>query len=199
MDEKDFLIVTDITGKPEILNRRGQTRIKIPEKLKISQKNPVYFDTTGSKKPHFILSGKKGEIIKITIEGKVSEFAIDVFTDDHFFLYNDITLNEKKDFLIVDKNILYVYDSSGKKMFSHKFDGFVENRPVIFNINNNMKLIGIVDKKNKKAYLFNSTGQNLTPFIKSNVTFIIKRTDKSNNIEVIKGLDNIIRSYQISS
>ncbi len=199
LEEKDFLFVIDTTGVPEILNRRGQVRVKTPKRMAISQNNRVYFDDDPGKS-HFMISAKNGHLIEITINGKISKFAIDDFSGNHFFVYHDLNSDGKKDYLFLDNDLLSAYDFTGRQLFSYRFENNIDERPFVFDFNEKGVFIGIADKDAKKIYLISSAeGKNIIPIgIKADVPFVVKKTGTHQIFEIIKGLDKIVRSYEIT-
>lgn len=198
LDGKDFLFVTDRSGVPQIINRRGQIRVKTPKNLEISRNNPVYFDESPGKS-HFMVSSKNGHLIEIMIEGKISKFAIDDFSRDHFFVYHDLNRNGKKDYLFLDDDQLSVYDNTGKELFCFRFDNRIDQMPLVFDLDEKGVFVGVTDSKANKIYLFSAEGKNIIPFVvEGNVPFTVKKTGNPQTLEIVKGLDDIIRSYRIA-
>ncbi len=174
---KDFIIATDIHGKIYILDRKGDIRIK-PDKTIEKSNNRIYPLISSDKKGKFVSTNKSGKIISIDFNGKTEETHIADFSENHFFIFEDINNNSIKEYIFIDGNKLWVYDFNKTLLKEYTLDGEVNVSPVYFEENNKYKL-GLVTNSGK-IYLFNNDIELIPDFpIDGSIPFILENTDNT--------------------
>ncbi len=141
---KDFLIYKLKNKTLKILNRLGDVRIKVTEKIDFSE-NDVYIN-----KDKFTLTDKKGTLYQIEQSGKVTKTNFNL-SNDHGMFATTNTL------VLMNDNILTI---RGKKV---TLELGVYTAPVIFYLNNKI-YISVTDLQSQKVYLFDSQAEAIPNF-----------------------------------
>jgi hypothetical protein len=136
MANKDYLVFTLENGALKILNRVGDVRTKVDQKIDFSQ-NEVYLY-----KNKFVVTDKKGVLHQIAASGKLSTSNLRM-NEDHGI---DAT---SKTFVSMNDNVLSI---RGKKV---ELDFGVYSRPRIFYIYDKI-YVAVTDIQNQKVYLYDS-------------------------------------------
>ncbi|HYX06721.1 MAG TPA: hypothetical protein VE912_08300, partial [Bacteroidales bacterium] len=146
------------------------------------------------------LTDTAGTVYYIYFSGKVEKKEIGRFSADHFFDYQDVDADGKKDFIFLDKNKLQVIDQQNKTLFSHKFEDEINLPPVYYQFSATDRKIGVVAKKAGKIYLFNNDGSIYDGFpLRGQTLFTIGEFSKPlNKFNLIVGSeDNFLYNYSV--
>lgn len=193
--EKDFLLLGD-NKYIYILNRKGEERIKISNQFVKSFHNKFFLeDKSVFSDESFITTDTSGTVKYIFGDGHVEEKKMRHFSQGHYFDYQDIDEDLKKEFIFIEKNQLYVYKLSGKLLFSTTFNGEV-SQPVFYS-DGTKTLIGVGLQSENEVYVINKEGIIVKGFpIKGNTPFLIEKIDQSDNFNILVGSnDNFLYNY----
>ncbi len=180
IDGKDYIVVQLENGSIKILDRRGNDRIIVNDKIQYSD-NPIF-----SYLENFATTDKLGNLVKIDTNGNLIE--------------ENLNLSSENLIDIVDNNLVYLNDN----MLTIKgitvdlpFSEF--SKPKIF-INSKIMLVSITDFNEEKIYLYKDNGELVKGFpIKGNSVIDIKDSDNDGKIEIISRLNKFsIVSYEIN-
>lgn len=141
---KDFLVFKLKDGSLKLLNRIGDVRVRVNEKIDFSE-NEVF-----KYKNRFAVTDKKGILYQIDLKGKISKTNFNL-SNDHGMVTSDNTL------VLMNDNILTI---KGKKV---ELELGVYTRPKIFYINNKV-YVSVTDLQNEKVYLFDSQAKPIKNF-----------------------------------
>jgi hypothetical protein len=184
-----------------ILNRRGETRVTVKKHFPVSQNARFIMDSnTPGIKPRLALTDSSGQVKFIYFDGSVESVEIDRFTGDHFFDYNDLNGDGRKEFIFADKGELMVYKHDGSRGFSYDTRAEISYAPVVYQFSNGNKKIGMVTSDNNKLYLINSDGSLYKGFpLPGSTPFsvgVIDRSTSKFNLIVGSG-DNFLYNYSV--
>ena len=180
IDGKDFIIVQLESGDLKILDRRGNDRIKVDQKIQFS-KNSIF-----SYLKTFTTTDSEGNLIQIDMNGKLSKKNLNISIDNLIDIKND--------------NLVYISDNNlSIKGINIKLPFGRFSKPKIFYESEKM-FIGITDFSEKNIYLYKDNGELITGFpLKGNSIIDIKDSDKDGKIEILSKLDDYsIVSYEIN-
>jgi len=180
IDGKDFIIVQLESGDLKILDRRGNDRIKVDQKIQFS-KNSIF-----SYLKTFTTTDSEGNLIQIDMNGKLSKKNLNISIDNLIDIKND--------------NLVYISDNNlSIKGINIKLPFGRFSKPKIFYESGKM-FIGITDFSEKNIYLYKDNGELITGFpLKGNSIIDIKDSDKDGKIEILSKLDDYsIVSYEIN-
>ena len=176
---KDYLVFQLADGTLKILNRVGDERIKVSEKIDFSANGVHLYNDK------FSVTDKKGVLFQIDAKGNIGKTNLNLAKEHgmdassrHLALMNDNILK------IGDKEI--------------ELDLSVYSRPKIFFINDKM-YVSVSDIQNQKIYLFDSQGQTISNFPVFGTSVIdLSDMDSDKKIEVVaKDMDNSLIVYKI--
>ncbi|MGF1558201.1 MAG: ribonuclease HII [Flavobacteriaceae bacterium] len=177
---KDFLIFKLSDGSLKILNRLGEVRIKVDEKIDFSE-NEVFLN-----KDKFTLTDKNGTLYQIDQNGKISKTNFNL-SDDHGMYATENTL------VLMNDNILTI---KGKQL---ELELGVYTKPKIFYLNDKI-YVSVTDLQHELIYLFDSQAEPIANFpIFGSSIIDLNDIDKDKKLEiVVKRSDNSIVSYKLN-
>ncbi len=177
---RDYLVFPEENGTLHILDRRGNKRIKLKEKIDISDNNIYLYQNK------FTLTNKEGKLIQIDNKGRVTQRIIGL-NPDH---YIDAT---SKTLVSITDNILTI---KGKKI---ELDFGFYSRPKIFYLYDKI-YVSVTDIQNQKVYLFDSSGTRIKNFPVYGTSAIdLQDIDNDRKLElVVKGPEDTILMYRLN-
>ncbi len=196
IDSKDYIVFADKLNV-YILNRKGETRVKVKEQIEKSPQNTFILEKT---KPQLVTTDVKGNIKCIDFNGNVTTKFIKELSPNHFFEYKDIDGNGSLDYIFLDKDKLQAFTQKKDKIFSYNFDADILLPPSIYQFSQKSYKIGVVDVQNSKIYLINGNGSLHEGFPLRGKTlfsigYIYKNTNTFNLI--IGGDENFLYNYEV--
>ena len=174
---KDYIVFA-AGKKMMILNRKGQSRIKVKENINFSG-NPVF-----KYRDRFTTSSSAGELIQVNTKGAVSKQSLNL-NKNHFIETTNKTL-----VTLSDNNL-----NIKQKTYELDFGNYTA--PKIFYLNDKI-YISITDLQTQKIYLFDSQARLLKNFpVYGNSSIDLANIDTDNMLEfVVKGESNSIIVYK---
>ena len=198
-DNKDFLIVSDISGGVRILDRQGRIRIPLTADMQKSPLADIYTNVTNYSKGLFLTSDKEGKLLYITADGAMNRTDFGTYSEKHFFLYEDFNGDQDPDFIYLDGQDLCVFDRFKKELFTHHFDVEITTKPVFFNITRNKRLLGIVSEKAREIYLIDSKGRMIVNSgLVGETPFAVGSLNNDQEINLVTGVGNALFNYSIN-
>ncbi len=169
---RDYIVLSD-ENRPYIIDRRGNERVK-PSRFfsKARNANIVLEDKTRNSAPRFVTSDSLGIVRFIYLDGKVEEKAVRNVSSNHFFDYQDVDADGRRDFIILDGDELAVLRNDGKELFTRKFKHDMLPQVIYFQFGGRDRKLGIVCSVSSQIYLINGDGslykgfplKGITPF-----------------------------------
>ena len=197
-DDKDYLIVADVSGGVRILDRQGRIRIPLPSDMQKSPHADIYANVTNRSKGLFLTSDKDGKLLYVTADGQLNRTDFGDYSKEHFFLYEDFNGDKDPDFIYLDHNDLHVYDRFRKELFFCHFDTDITVKPVFFNITRNKRLLGIVSKKSREIYLIDKKGKMIVNSgLVGETPFAVGSLHNDQEINLVTGVGNALFNYAI--
>ena len=178
--KKDYLVFQLENGSLKILNRVGNVRTKVSDKIDFSG-NEVYLY-----KNKFIVSDKKGGLYQIGTNGSINK--------------TELRLNADHGLDATSKSLVYMNDNvlniKGKKV---ELEFGVYTAPKIFYIYDKI-YVGVTDIQNQKVHLYDSQAnpiKNFPVFGSSNIDVIDMENDRKLEL-VTQDQKNAIIVYQLN-
>ncbi|MDD3877675.1 MAG: hypothetical protein PHT69_13725 [Bacteroidales bacterium] len=153
---KDFLFVTENTGKFHILDRRGSIRISPNNNFLKSVHTLFYPLITSDRKGIFVTTEKSGKVATIDFNGATEFIEFPDISEEHYFIFEDVNNNSLKDYIFINKDKLFVYDYSKNLIKSIQFSSDISGAPMFFNDNSKYR-IGVFTSDDSKIHLINSS------------------------------------------
>ena len=162
IDGKDYLVTCNELGQIIILNRRGETRIKISEELPAGR--DYYLNKTEDINTcSFICTDSIGSIYSISFADIKDVTPIKAFSDQHKFYLADVNQDGYNDYVFVDEGTVSVFKLTKSSLFEFE-NGDIGHFSSIDILNNGSLIIGITDESNEKTYLINDKGEIIEGF-----------------------------------
>ena len=174
ISSKDFIEIQESDGQLNLLDRRGNTRIKVDEKFdNLEQDWKIYHKK-------FINILDNGKIISIDLKGKIKKADLNIGKTIRFQTgYNHFAaVSDNK--LLIDTKI-YPID-----LGNHQ-------EPFIYKTANGKILIFISDQENKKIFAYNTKGQLQKGFpVIGQMVLDVKKQGKTNYLLIYDASQNIL-------
>lgn len=178
-NSKDYIVFTD-SLQVYILNRRGETRVKLSEPVSISKNNILYLEKRGNYR--MVSTNNNSELVYIYFSGTVDRKKTIDLTEDHFFDYKDVDGDYRKDKIFVDKNKLIVISDDNKEVINYTFPEIIDQEPIYFLFPGYEGKVGVTSTLSNEIYLFNDDGSLYNGFpLMGNTPFSISRLNIKNN------------------
>lgn len=196
-NNKDYIIITDIDNGVSIVDRKGNTRIKLTKDPKKSVHADYYMNKTNSK-GILITTNTEGKLMYISATGAIKYTDFGTFSPQHFFLYDDFDSDGSYDFIYVDGNKLRVFDRFKKVLFEYDFETDISIQPEFIQLGKREKVLGIVADKQKSIYLFDSKGNTvISKGLVGETPFTVGSMQNDMEINLITAAGNILYNYRI--
>ncbi|MDF2436793.1 MAG: hypothetical protein K0Q95_1169 [Bacteroidota bacterium] len=196
---KDHLCVIDQQGKIYIMDRHGETRVKIKEQLPQGIRN--FFIEAGKdyRNTYITSSDTLGNIIRMNLSGELERSKFQDFEATPYFEYCDINNDKTKEYIFLTRKELKVFNADKTLLFNHSFDSDVLQSPQLFAFPDGLVRIGITSETSNELYLFNSNGSLYDQFpLKGKTQFGIGDLNNEGAYNLVTGSeDNSVYMYQL--
>ena len=197
-DNKDYIIVSDVSGGVRILDRQGRIRIPLTSDMQKSTRNDIYTNVTNTSKGLFLTTDKEGKLLYITADGALNRTDFGSYSEKHFFLYEDFNGDQDPDFIYLDGQDLHVFDRFKKELFAHHFDVEIATKPVFFRISRNKRMLGVVSEKAREITLIDRKGNMIVNSgLVGETPFAVGSLHNDQEINLITGVGNALFNYAI--
>lgn len=197
---KDYIVFAD-PMRVYILDRRGDARVTQQRQFAKSINNPLILDQQSSKGARLVTTDVEGTVWYTYFDGRVEEQKLSGYSADHYFAYEDVDGDARKDFVFADQDRLEVLSQDGKRIFLEKTAGKITHAPNIYTFPGNSKEIGIVNRNEERIYLFQSNGKQHEGFpLRGRTPFSIGYLDpgiKQFNL-IVGGDDKFLLNYRVN-
>jgi predicted XRE-type DNA-binding protein len=155
---KDYIVFAD-ENRIYILDRRGNERVRVDRYFSKSPNSTISLDVSAGRPPQFVTTDTLGVVRQIALNGKVSDVLLKKVSRNHFFDSQDVDADGTNDFILLDKNELFVYRSNGKLLFSTKFNNNPIPQVIYFHFGARDRKLGVVCPETSQIYLINGNGE----------------------------------------
>lgn len=197
---RDYIVFADQL-KIYILDRRGNTRVKLDKVIPKSKRNNLCLDyLPGSSNPRLAITDTAGTVTFISFSGRTETLKIKEYTPDHFFDLEDMNGDGSNDLIFLDQGRLEVFSQNRSKLFSYDFGEEIDLKPVSYTFSSTNTKIGIVSRQENRIYLINNDGELYTGFpLTGSTLFSIGRFKSSGSkFNLIVGnKDNFLYNYSV--
>ncbi len=158
IQNKDYLVFTDPVVV-YILDRKGSVKVKPEKDFAISPNNRIIYEGMASAKgSSFILTDIEGNVQTILLDGTVESRKLGEYGPDHYFNVDDINKDGLSEFVFIDRNRMDIYNQSGVKLHSTKFEGSLTSPPGFYLVSGKLKKIGFTVPEKNQILLFSGDG-----------------------------------------
>ncbi len=170
-NSKDHICFVDVKGKVYIVNRQGEKRIDLKEKLPQGIRN--YFLDIGKdySKSSIVAADTLGKIVKISLTGNKENTVLQNFETSPYFEFRDLNNDKIKEYILLTRNELKVFSQDKTLLFKHEFEEKISHPPLVFTFKDGTSKIGVVSDLTNQLFLFDENGQFLKQFPLTGNTF----------------------------
>ncbi len=161
INTRDYILLHD-KYRVYILNRRGQVRVPLKEQFAVSERNSFYLYQNGT--TGFVTTDTAGVVRVIDEKGNLTTKEFGEYSPKHFFLFEDLDADGKRDYIFVDGDELEIFKEKGDKLFDYTFDHEVTEAPAYYYFSYNDRKLGVADRQAEEIYLFDSEGEQYDGF-----------------------------------
>lgn len=201
VEDKDFIVFADDLNI-YILDRKGSSRIKPKEQFPRSKNNVFILENaTKIEEARLVTTDTSGNIMRIKLNGEVEKMNIEYCSSSHYFDYQDVDSDGKRDYIFTDNNKLEVYNYKKELLFKQSFEDETPLKPSYYYFASNDRKIGITSEKESKIFLFNFDGSLYDGFpLRGKTLFSIGLFNNSNSkFNLIVGSDNnFLYNYEVN-
>ena len=196
-NNKDYIIITDVDNRVYVVNRRGNTRIKVPSDFKKARNSLFYVNRTNSK-GIILTTDRKGRLAYLSSSGTVRYTSFGNFSPEHYFLYEDFNNDGWKDFIFIDNRKLLVFDKFKKILFQYTFHSNIVTPPVFFKLGKGKKVLGVVASGEKTIYLFDKNGNTLvSKGLVGETPFTVGSLKNNREVNLVTAAGKVLYNYRI--
>ena len=168
---RDYIVFAD-NNRLYILDRRGDTRVKVSDFFSKAENATIVLDGASSSAPRFVTTDTLGVVRLVYTDGRVESKAIQRVSSNHVFDCQDVNGDGSNDYIFLDNNKLSVYSQSGKELFSQKFKEELLPSVIYFHFGVRDRKLGVVSAESAQIFLVNGDGslykgfplKGITPF-----------------------------------
>ena len=188
--DKDYIIISEENGKIHLLNRKGQSRAVVNEKIQRSKDKSSLIQGNNINDSKLIVKEISGKMKYIYLNGLVDSLQIQNLNQNAFYEKNNNYT------IIVNKSQL-IYSSNTNK-FEYNFKNSKLGDPKVF-FHNDSILVAIQNLSENLIYLFNDNGKlHIKPFF-GTTDFNITKSYSNQNLNMIVGsYEGVVYNYVIN-
>ncbi len=199
IDGKDHLFIVDIKGKIYVINRQGETKVKLKERLPQGIKSFEVETGKNYSKTYIVSSDTLGNVVKISLTNTKEGLTFQDFETVPYFLYADVNNDKMKEFIFLTRTQLTVFSQDKSILFKYQFESTGNQAPICFAFPDGSVKIGVVLDAINELFLINSDGTLFNGFpLKGKTLFSIANlNNEENNNLITGGTDNSVYMYPI--
>lgn len=195
---RDHLCAVDEKGKIYILDRKGETRIPMKERLPQGIRSFCIETGKDYSKSFIVAADTLGNVMRISLAGDREKIKFQDFETSPYFDYRDLNNDKTKEYIFVTRTELKVFSADKSLQFSYAFGDKITQAPQFFLFPDGSTRIGITSGTTGELFLFNSNGSLCNSFpLKGKTPFSIGDLNNEGIYNLVTGADNSIYVYQI--
>lgn len=159
LGNKDYILTISNTHNVYLLNRRGEVRVPLKEKMTPISESDLYLDLGNDiKQSKMVYSDTTGVPIKYYFNGNVDPISLDEKASNHQFVYADLNNNDLGQFVFLFDSKLIVFDSDKTLMLENDLGATGRVHLQVVQAGKSGKKIVVVDVENNRVHVFNHMG-----------------------------------------
>ena len=200
LNGKDYIVSVDRKGHIYVVNRRGESRIKIDEKLPVHNNRNFYLEIHRDiNLCGVVATDSTGKVVKVTMDDQKQVVKIDSLSANHHFEYKDINNDKSYEYIFLDSLKMTCYKQDKSKIFEVSFESPLKSPIIYFSSLGKYGKFGVVDYENSKIYLYHDAGGLDDDFpISGNTLFRIDDINSDGAYDVIVGVNDAVVTYSLS-
>jgi len=197
IQNKDFILISD-SANVYLLNRKGDLRLKLSNKLYQSVNNTFFID----EKPNYfrlVTTDTAGQINYVYPDGHIEKNSSGKYSTRHFFEYADIDGDGLKDYLIADGNAINAFNHEHKNILTAQLADSISQKPIVLKSKNDIIAIFVSLKPANKVVMLDKYGKIVKGFpINGNYPMnVISLADDNYSFAILTGIANKLYCYYV--
>jgi hypothetical protein len=195
----DNLFIIDSKGKVYVLDRHGNTRMKISEHLNKTVRSFSIEAGGDIGRTSIIACDTIGNVLKLELGGHLETQKLKTFNSTPASDYKDINNDKVPEYIFLDSKELSVYRQDKKLMFNFEFEEEVDRSDLLFFMFPDEKgRIGAVSPQANEVYLISPGGQMHPGFpVTGSTLFTIGALNADNSLYLVTASGKTIYVYTI--
>jgi len=163
VSEKDYIIFIDDAGKVYTLDRKGNERLNLNNRMPSHLKDFYVTQGKSLSDSYIIAADSLGTVFKLSLSGELSTVQYLKGTNNNpHFIPVPADSNGKQEMLFLDGSDLRAYNADKTERFHASIKTRPDDNLILFTYPDHIFKIGAVDQKNERIYLWDNSG-NLCP------------------------------------
>jgi hypothetical protein len=181
-NDKDYIVFNDLNNI-YILNKIGESILKVKHKFPLSINNPVFIIPENCKQNFlFVATDTAGLVHLIDKNGEENVLDLGKYPANHYFEVLDMNASLKPNFIITYNNTVKIFEYSGKLLSTIQSNEKIKTKPLFYETSYLRYKIGIVEQNNANIYLYDIYGNLHKGFpLQGNKQFSIGLLNNSEN------------------
>jgi hypothetical protein len=157
---KDYVLAVSNTYTVYLLDRKGDERVKLDNKMPpMAKQSDIYLDFGKDiLQTKMVYADTLGIPVNYFFNGAVDRLNIKENASSHEFVYADINNNGLGQYLFLSKGKLSLYDSDKTLLFSNRLENEKIRHLQVLTFGKENHFISVVDVENNRVYLYDSFG-----------------------------------------
>jgi Protein of unknown function (DUF3352) len=190
VNNKDYIIAVDRSGKTCITDRQGALRLTLKEQL--SPRAAQFFIELGKdlSRTKLITADSLGNVILLSLNDELERLTFMDFNESPGFEYTDMDGDGMDEFVFLSSKKIIAFHQDKSTVLSFSFESAVYPRPLLFAFTAQDQRIGAVGDENNELYLINKGGLNSEGFpMPGNTAFSIGQLGSDGGYSVVCGIN----------
>ena len=184
---KDYIIISEKNGTTHLLNRKGEHRALLNNKLNRSNQRLNLVKGTSLSESKLITMNEQGQVISLSLNGSIDTMQVQNLNQNDQYI-------KTKDYTILIKGNKLIF-SSKKNRFEYNFNNLPEHNPKVL-FSNDSTIIFVRTVSENLIYMLTEKGELYSNPVFGTTEFSIK---KDENLNLIVGShEGIIYNYKIN-
>jgi hypothetical protein len=174
---KDYLVAVDKSGNPYLLDRHGELRMQLSDKLPAPLTSFNIESSRDLSHTFLVASSGDGQVTRLSLGGKVEHMPFGSFGIKSYFLYKDLNGDRIPECIFLRGKELSVFTQDNSLLFSYTFSEGLIGGPFFVPFPDGHGGIGLVSENSNELFLLNESGrvsegfplQGATPFCTGNL------------------------------
>ncbi|MBE0648014.1 MAG: hypothetical protein IH596_09535 [Bacteroidales bacterium] len=193
---KPVLIATMKSGELVITDGIGEKKGGPMKRFANSPNSVCYVNLTNTKAP-WLTTDLQGKVTYFGQNGQVSQVNFNTFSENHYFLYDDILGNGSPEFIFFDNNTLYYYDRFFRLIYFYGFRHDVSS-PNLMKMANGKSYIGFTSNTTNEIFLFDRNGYvEIESGVKGTTPFDVGFMEDENYLNLVIGSGKNVKNFRL--
>ena len=189
IDSKDYLIISDGNGQVFFLDRKGENRFPVKDKIFIAKNSP--WQLVNEEKPYFANVDSSGTIYHVFTDGSIDKIQVDKMDNlaaSFSYLCMDVDADKLYDHIFLDRDKLYAFKADKTLLFVKNFEQEILNRLQFVEISKKDFRIGISSEKTNEIFMIDADGSVSSGFpLKGSTLFSTGDLNNDGHINLVAG------------